>query len=72
MSHRVTFEFQKHFKVPRDNDISVEMLLKSHKVWNALIRVSDEITKMVSMAELLGRTKANLFLEMPIGIWNLI
>jgi len=50
----------------------VEMLLKTHKVWNALIRVSDEITKMVSMAELLGRTKANLFLEMSIGIWNLI
>ena len=72
MLHRVTFEFQKHFKVPIDNDVSREMLLKSHEVWIALIRVTDEITEMVNIAELLGRIKANLFLEMPIGIWHLI
>lgn len=48
------------------------MLLKSHEVWIALIRVTDEITEMVNIAELLGRIKANLFLEMPIGIWHLI
>lgn len=50
----VTFVFQKYFKVPRDdNDTSVEMLLKSHKARIVLIRVRDEITKIIRMAELL-------------------
>lgn len=56
MLHRVTFVFQKHFKVPRDgSDVSVEMLLiLAMKSELPLISVRDEPTKVVRMAKLLG------------------
>ena len=73
MLPRMTSVFYKLFKLSRnDNDASVEMLLKSHKVWIVLIGVRNEIIKMVRTDDLLERIKANLLLGMPVGTWNLI
>lgn len=52
--------------------MSVEMFLKIHEVWIALMGIRDDFTKMVRIAELLVRIKDSFIPRMPVGIWNLI